>query len=230
VGWHNENERQKAQDTVRKQILTIQPFQHADRPMKRIKKAVAKNAPLAMRRSPTRAKYPALQEEDASAPKPSAAEILRLARLARKYGIEIVIATEPRLVKKYGPAILIAAVEKAPLRGPGRPSRGLLPYYERMNLTEWIEEQAEEHRQNGSTKPYTDAEIDVFEMLGGNEKSRDLQKFRKTIKKSRQQGRQDLIELLQAMIRTRRYGKRQDLIGLLQHYQMHARPVSRGRK
>jgi hypothetical protein len=198
--------------------------------MKRIKKAVAKNAPPAMRRSPTRAKYPPLQEGDASAPKPSAAETLRLARLARKYGIETVIATEPRLVKKYGAAILIAAVEKAPLRSPGRPSRGLLPYYERMKLAEWIEEQAEEHRQNGSTKPYTDAEIDVFEMLGGNEKSRDLQKFRKTIKKSRQQGRQDLIELLQAMIKTRRYGKRQDLVGLLRHYQMYARPVSRGRK
>ena len=183
-----------------------------------------------MRKSPTRPKYAALQEHDESAPRLSAAETRRLARLVRKYGIETVIATEPRLMKKYGAAALTAAAEKVALRGPGRPSRGLLPYYERVNLTQWIEERAEEHRLNKSAKPYTNAEIDVYEMLCGDEKSRDLQKFRRTIKKSRQQGRQDLIELLQKMLKNPAYKKRQDLIEMLQHYQMHARPIHKGRK
>jgi hypothetical protein len=56
------------------------------------------------------------------------------------------------------------------------------------------------------------------------------QKFRRTIKKSRQQGRQDLIELLQKMLKGPGYKKRQDLIQMLQHYQMHARPIHNGRK
>jgi hypothetical protein len=196
--------------------------------MKRMQKVTAKNLPPATRKSPTRPKH-AIQEEGESAPRLSGAEIRRLARLVRKYGIEAVIATEPRLVKKYGAAAVTAAAKEVRLRGPGRPTRGLLPYYERMNSTEWIEERAEKHRQNKSTKPYTDAEIDVYEMRYGNENPHDLQKFRRTIKKSRQQGRQDLIELLQKMLKNPRYKKRQDLIEMLQHYQMHARP-NQGRK
>jgi hypothetical protein len=156
------------------------------------------------------------QEQEAlseSRPQLSAAETKALARLVRKYGIETVIA--------------LAKV--VPLRGPGRPSRGLLPYYERMHRTEWIEEQSEEHRKRGSTKPYTNAEIDVYEMLFGDDKLRDLDKFRKTSKKMRQQGRQDLIDHLQAMLKAPHNKGRRDLIEKLRHYQKHARPY-RGRK
>ena len=39
---------------------------------------------------------------------------------------------------------MLAAAVNVSLRGPGRPSRGLLPYFERMNLTQWIEERADE--------------------------------------------------------------------------------------
>ena len=81
-------------------------------------------------------------------------------------------------------------------REPGRPSRGLLPYYERMNLADWIEEQAEEHRKNGSRKPIMAAEIDLYElMFSGEERPPDLLKFRKNLKKKRLQGRRDLLIL-----------------------------------
>jgi hypothetical protein len=103
-----------------------------------------------------------------------------------------------RLVRKYGRKVVAAAARTVSLRAPGRPSRGLLPYYERMHLAEWIEEQAEEHRQAGSRKPYTDAEIDLYDLqFSGEEKPPDLQKWRRTIKKLRQQGRRELRELLQ---------------------------------
>ena len=148
-----------------------------------------------------------------SRPQLSAAETRALARLVRKYGIETAIA--------------LAKV--VPLRGPGRPSRGLLPYYERMHRTEWIEEQAEEHRKRGSTKPYTDAEIDVYEMLFGDDKLRDLDKFRKTSKKMRQQGRQDLIDHLQAMLKAPHNKGRRDLIEKLQRLQKQARPYRGGK-
>jgi hypothetical protein len=103
-----------------------------------------------------------------------------------------------RLVRKYGRKAVVAATQTVFARGPGRPSKGLLPYHERMHLADWIEEQAEEHRQRGSRKPYTDAEIDLYDLLySGEEERRDLQKFRKTIKKVRQQGRQYWREVAQ---------------------------------
>ena len=76
-----------------------------------------------------------------------------------------------RLVHKYGRDFIAAAAQKVPLRGPGRPSRGFLPYYERMALADEIEELAEEHRQAGSRKPYTDAEIDFYELEYAGEKN-----------------------------------------------------------
>ena len=132
-----------------------------------------------------------------------------------------------RLVRKYGIRTVIALAKVVPLRRPGRPSRGLLPYYERMHRTEWIEEQSEEHRKRGCTKPYTNAEIDVYEMLFGDDNLRDIDKFRKTSKKMRQQGRQDLIDLLQAMLKAAHNKGRRDLIEKLRHLQKQARP-SRG--
>jgi hypothetical protein len=105
-----------------------------------------------------------------------------------------------RLVRKYGRAVVATAAGTVLLRAPGRPSRGLLPYYERMHLAEWIEEQAEEHRQAGSRKPYTDAEIDLYDLqFSGEEESPDFQKWRKTIKKRRQQGRRELHQLLRRL-------------------------------
>jgi hypothetical protein len=68
-----------------------------------------------------------------------------------------------------------------------------------MNAAWWIDQVAEEHRQAGSRKPYTNAELDLYEMLyGGWDKDLDvgeppdLGTFRKTIKKARLQGRRDL--------------------------------------
>jgi hypothetical protein len=183
--------------------------------MKGIKKTTAKNSLPATTKPPARKKYRNQEEEALSESRPqlSTAATQALARLVRKYGLRTVIAS----------------AKVVPLRGPGRPSRGLLPYYERMHRTEWIEEQAEEHRKRGSTKPYTDAEIDVYDMLFGDDKLRDIDKFRKTIKKTRQQGRQDLIDLLQAMLKAPFNKGRRDLIEKLRHYQKHARPY-RGRK
>src|SRR4051812_31409283 len=48
-----------------------------------------------------------------------------------------------RLVRKYSRKAVTAAVAHVVPRGPGRPSRGLLPYHETMHLTDW----AEAHRQ-----------------------------------------------------------------------------------
>jgi len=101
-----------------------------------------------------------------------------------------------RLVRKYGRDAVAAAAQGVPLRGRGRPSRGLLPVYEMMHLADRIEELAEEHRQAGSRKPYTDAEIDYYDLeFSGEKNPPDFQKWRKTIKKRRQQGRRYYLEL-----------------------------------
>jgi hypothetical protein len=103
-----------------------------------------------------------------------------------------------RLVRKYGQEAVAAAVQKTPLRGPGRPSRGLLPYYERMHLADWIEEAAEEHRLEGHRAPYKRAVNDLYELLYGGTQDRDPEKFAKTTKKKYQQGRRDLQLLKEA--------------------------------
>jgi len=104
------------------------------------------------------------------------------------------------LVRKYGPEAIAKAAKAVVTRKPGRPSRGDFPYYERMHLADWLEERAEEHRAAGSRKPYTDAEIELYELLyGGEEEKRDLQKFRKTIKKARHRGRLELQEVREAL-------------------------------
>ena len=117
-----------------------------------------------------------------------------------------------RLVGKYGPEVVAAEAHKVPLRGRGRPSRGDLPYYENMHLADWIEEQAEKHRQAGSPKPYTDAEIDLYDLrFSGEKKPPDFQKWRKTIKKRRQQGRRDWLELARQI---REHPKSASAVGL----------------
>jgi hypothetical protein len=97
-----------------------------------------------------------------------------------------------RLVRKYGREPIAAAALEVLLRGRGRPSRGLLPYYEGMHLADWIEEQAEEHRLAGHRAPYKRAVNDLYELLHGGTQDRDPEKFAKTIKKKYQQGRRNL--------------------------------------
>ena len=82
-----------------------------------------------------------------------------------------------------------------------------LPYYERMHLTEWLEERAEEYRQKGSTAPYKDAERYMYQMRYGNNEPRKG----RTIKKLRQQGRRDWIEFLEKMLNHPLYKGQQDL-------------------
>jgi hypothetical protein len=103
-----------------------------------------------------------------------------------------------RLVRKYGRDVIGGAAKTVSVRGPGRPSRDNLPFFERMHLADWIEEQAEEYRQAGSRKPYRQAEIDLYELMYDDDaKSRDFEKFQKTKKKARQRGRQHWRELAQ---------------------------------
>jgi hypothetical protein len=100
-----------------------------------------------------------------------------------------------RLVGKYSREAIAAALPNVAPRKAGRPSRGLLPYYERMHEADWIEEQADEHRKAGSRKPYADAEIDLYEMLYDGEETRpDFERWRRTLKKRRHRGRQELNE------------------------------------
>lgn len=78
-----------------------------------------------------------------------------------------------RLVRKHGREAIATAARDVPLpRRPGRPSRGDLPYYERMDLAEWIEEQAAEHERNHLSAPYKRAFNDVYEMMYGDDLGR----------------------------------------------------------
>jgi hypothetical protein len=97
-----------------------------------------------------------------------------------------------RLVRKYGTETVVGAAHKVPVRGPGRPSLGLVPYYTRMHLADWIEEQAEEHRLAGHRAPYKRAVNDLYELQHGGTQDRDPEKFAKTTKKKYQRGRRDL--------------------------------------
>jgi hypothetical protein len=125
-------------------------------------------------------KYPEIEDGPEPEPGLTAADTKELARLVRKYGRDVVAD----------------AARKVTLRGPGRPSRSDLPYYERMHLADWIEEYAEEYRQAGHRAPLKQAKLDVYEMLyAGKEGQRDLEKFLKTIKKKHQQGRRELQEV-----------------------------------
>lgn len=174
--------------------------------MRRIQKVAPKNLSPTIAKPFARKKYDFRVEEvpPQAGPELSAGDRKVLARLIRKYGGDTVVA---------------AAKVLPPGRGPGRPSRGLLPYYERMHLTEWIEEQAEEYRQKGSTAPYKDAEREMYQMRYGNDEPRKG----RTIKKLRQQGRRNWIEFLEKMLNHPLYKGQQDLREMLQYYKKHAR-------
>ena len=175
--------------------------------MRRIQKVVPKNLSPTIAKPFARKKYDFRVEEVVPpqvGPKLSAGDTKVLARLIRKYGGESVVA---------------AAKVLPPGRAPGRPSRGLLPYYERMHLTEWLEERAEEYRQKGSTAPYKDAERYMYQMRYGNNEPRKG----RTIKKLRQKGRRDWIEFLEKMLNHPLYKGQQDLREKLQHYKKYAR-------
>jgi hypothetical protein len=101
-----------------------------------------------------------------------------------------------RLAKKYGRETIAEAAKRIPLPRPaGRPSRGLEPYWERVNLADWIEEAAEEHRAAGSRKPYEDAEVELFQLTRSPEEQREpgaFQRFQKTLRRKRAEGRRGL--------------------------------------
>jgi hypothetical protein len=93
-----------------------------------------------------------------------------------------------RQVRKFGPEAVAYAAKIIPMRGVGgRPPRRGLP--EGVFLAQWLEQVAHEYRCDGHGSPYKHAEIDLYELqYGGEEERRDLQRFRKTIKKQRLQG------------------------------------------
>ena len=100
------------------------------------------------------------------------------------------------LVRKYGLATIVAAADKVQLRGPGRPSRANLPYFERVNLADTLNEWAEEYRLSGSRKPLTDALLDFYEIKYGDDPNKpDFQTFQKTTKRRLCTGRKELRAL-----------------------------------
>jgi hypothetical protein len=128
------------------------------------------------------------------------------------------------LVRKYGREKIALAARSLLTRGPGRPSRGLLPYYERMHEADWLEEIAEEHRNAKSRKPYVDAATELYEMKFGKPqrdkdgklrylmfyddhgspvygKAPEVAGFLSTIKKKRQRGRRELQAVREAAAR-----------------------------
>jgi hypothetical protein len=109
-----------------------------------------------------------------------------------------------RLIGKCGRRTIVAAAKAIPLPRRGRPSRGSLPRFERVQLTEQIDELAEQHRKAGSRKPYQDAEIDVYEIqFYGAKKRPRLLKFLKTVRRKRLQGRRELYAAREAAQRLR---------------------------
>jgi hypothetical protein len=115
-----------------------------------------------------------------------------LARMAKGY---------TRLVSRYGDEAVaermkVAIAPLPPRRGRGRPPRGNLPVLENMHLADWIDENAEEFRRDGSRTPIKDAEHALYEMIFDDEQKRKpdhFQRWQKNIKKKRLQGRRDLI-------------------------------------
>jgi hypothetical protein len=101
-----------------------------------------------------------------------------------------------RLIRKYGLEVLTAVGKTLRPRGPGRPPK-LSDCLERMHLADWIDQRAEELA--GETLyPFQAAEAELFEMTESIAKARrggSLDKWRKSIKEQRLQGRRELREL-----------------------------------
>lgn len=107
-----------------------------------------------------------------------------------------------RLVRKYGRGTIIAAAKEVPVRGPGRPSRGDLPYFERLSFAQMLEDWNKEHQRQGSHKPMKDALLDLYEvMYDGKSVKHDLQKFLKTQKRKLIPARRELQALRAALRR-----------------------------
>jgi hypothetical protein len=103
-----------------------------------------------------------------------------------------------RLVRKYGRSRIIAVAKNVSPSKLGRPTRGLLPYFEQIHLAQTIDEWAEEHRSRGSRKPITDAENELYEMSVEEELKKQpghYVKWQKNIKKKRLEGRRQAQRL-----------------------------------
>jgi len=104
-----------------------------------------------------------------------------------------------RLVSRYGRKMITALAQEIPPPGRrGRPSRGLLPYYERMHLAHWFEDGIAERREAGSRTPVQDTEHELYNLLFDREQQRQdghFERWRKSTKKKRLIGQRELREL-----------------------------------
>jgi len=100
-----------------------------------------------------------------------------------------------RFVRRYGRHIVLEAARMIPEpRRRGRPSRGDEPYEEAINIAECLFVWAEEHREEGSTKPIEDALRDLYDVLVCDKKQRQpghFEKWCRTIKRKRSRVRQE---------------------------------------
>jgi hypothetical protein len=78
-------------------------------------------------------------------------------------------------------------------RGRGRPYFGTA-LYERVHWAEWVEECAEEYRQEGNLQPYYMALLELLELIGQSQIPNDnkrLKQLEKNFKKKRLKGRRE---------------------------------------
>lgn len=79
------------------------------------------------------------------------------------------------------------------IRGRGRPYFGTA-LYERVHRVEWVEERAEEYRQEGNPQPYYMALLELLELTGQSSILTDnkrLKRLEKSLKKKRLKGRRE---------------------------------------
>lgn len=98
-------------------------------------------------------------------------------KLPRKYDIDapaipILSAADghvlAKLVEKYGADSVAAAIPNAQRRKRGRPSRGLLPHFEKMSDADWIDARAAEYQAENLSAPIRQARIDYFHYKRGH--------------------------------------------------------------
>jgi hypothetical protein len=120
--------------------------------------------------------------------------------------------TIARMIRKYGREVVIVAVGQIPPSGKrGRPSLGMLTYYEAMHLAQWFEEATDEYRSAGSRKPIRDAEIELYQMIVEEQQQRQsgyFERWRLNIKKKRLLGSHYLSELREADRRREKHFQR----------------------
>ncbi|MER8435398.1 hypothetical protein NKH36_19015 [Mesorhizobium sp. M1312] len=125
------------------------------------------------------------QPNAADGPVWSEADLKSLSRLIGKHGVEAV----HRMTNKTAP------------RGRGRPSRGDLPYYEGMQLAQWLDEAAAEHRAKGTRNFASAAIYDLFVLTVDEHEHKQpgrFERFLKTTKRKWIEGRKELIQYLEA--------------------------------